>query len=146
MRLPRMECFLAALSSQRGQIARFFAVSVMGGLVDAACGLLCLNYFGLNLYLSTTAGFLSGLLAGYLLHQFWTFSRTRSKAGANFLRFCLAYAGLLLLRYGIVALLLQVQRLLGLTGYPYMESLAYIAMLGISFFCNYVICNRFVFR
>ena len=137
---------LSSLYSQRITIIKFFSVSLLGGGIDAACGLFCLNYLGMDLYLSASVGFFVGLVAGYVLHQIWTFSETTKRARANFFRFCMAYVLLLLIRYIIVAALLQLHMLFGISGMAYVESISYIVMLGLSFVCNYLICKYFVFR
>lgn len=134
------------LYRQYNIVVKFFAVSLMGGGIDAASGILCLNYFSLDMYRSTTVGFFSGLVAGYLLHQFWTFPSTKNRKVGNFFRFFAAYALLLCIRYCIVSVLLYMHICLNIQNIEYIESVSYIIMLGISFVCNYIICKYFVFR
>lgn len=141
-----MSASLKNFYSQCHTLIKFFVVSLTGGFIDAVSGILCLNYFAMDMYYSTTVGFFCGLIAGYILHQFWTFSHTRNKKIGNFFRFFVAYTLLLFIRYCIVTVLLYMHFYLNIQHIEYVESFSYVVMLGISFVCNYIICTYFVFR
>ena len=56
-----------------GQSKRYLAVVIGGFLVDFSIGWSTHTFFGLDLRLAATLGFLVAMSASYFAHEFWTF-------------------------------------------------------------------------
>lgn len=137
------------LRAARGHVRSvtlFFGVSLVCGGIDALIGLCALNMLGWSLTASTVAGFAVGFVCGYLAHELWTFSTGRLVVPANLLRYALSNLVLLGIRLGIVQALALCLVWLGIAQHALAKSGAYLAMLGLSFVVNYILCRFFVFK
>ena len=127
------------------KICIFFCVSTFCGLIDAACGFLCILLFQANLYVSISAGYTVGLLSGYFLHKKITFKTDYTASNKSFIKFVIANTSLLGVRF-IIAYILRVAT----SGLPLNEQLKemaiYLTVLAISFCVNYIMSRLWVFR
>ncbi|MCL9997838.1 MAG: GtrA family protein [Erythrobacter sp.] len=119
------------------ELIRFFAVTVLGVILDLAIAFALHHWAGAPLWLAAAAGFMLAASANYVIHQTWSF-----RAGPLSLRRAGLYAvvalATLAVRVTIVALL---DRLL-----PGAWPLAIlVAGAGGSFCVNFVLSKRVVF-
>lgn len=119
------------------QFFRFFAVTVLGVILDLAIAFALHQWAGVPLWLAAATGFAIAAGANYVIHQTWSF-----RSGPLSLRRAGLYAGValvtLVVRVGIVALL---DRAL-----PGAWSLAIlVAGAGGSFCVNFVLSKWIVF-
>lgn len=128
------------------QVLKFFSVSLASGAIDACAGLACFNLLDFSLHGSTTAGFCTGLVFGYFMHQTWTFAVGKTFDPAAFIKFILTNTLLLAIRLGVVQLLLLALLHSPFAGDRLFENAVYLIMLGISFIANYLLCRFIVFR
>lgn len=86
------------------QFVRFFAVTVLGVILDLAIAFALHRWAGVPLWLAAATGFAIAAGANYVIHQTWSF-----RSGPLSLRRAGLYAGVALVtlavRVGIVALL-----------------------------------------
>jgi putative flippase GtrA len=86
------------------ELARFFAVTVLGVILDLAIAFALHQWAGVPLWLAAAIGFALAAGANYVIHQTWSF-----RSGSLSLRRAGLYAGVALVtlavRVGIVALL-----------------------------------------
>lgn len=128
------------------KVSVFFGVSLFCGLVDALIGFLCINVLNVNMFISIVAGYLSGLVLGYLLHINVTFKEEYDINKKYFLNFVLANIVLIFSRL-LVAKLLQVASYNFLLDNKQLkETIIYTAVLGISFFINYFMSRMWIFK
>lgn len=86
------------------EFARFFAVTVLGVILDLAIALALHTYAGAPLWLAAATGFALAAGANYVIHQTWSFrSGPLSLARAGL--YALVALVTLAVRVGIVALL-----------------------------------------
>ncbi len=71
---------MAGADQMRGQFVRFFAVSVVGLVIDLLIVRLTLGLFPVHISVAMLAGFSAGALFNYVAHEFWTFKQDQ---GAN---------------------------------------------------------------
>lgn len=119
------------------ELVRFFAVTVLGVIVDLAIAFVLHQWAGVPLWLAAATGFGIAAAANYVIHQSWSF-----RTGPLSLRRAGLYAvvalATLAVRVAIVALL---DRLL-----PGAWPLAIlVAGAGGSFCVNFVLSKRIVF-
>ncbi|WP_017665050.1 GtrA family protein [Porphyrobacter sp. AAP82] len=119
------------------ELVRFFAVTVLGVILDLAIAFALHRWAGVPLWLAAASGFAVAALANYVIHQTWSF-----RNGALSLRRAGLYAGVALatlgVRVGIVALLDR-----ALPGAWPLAIL--VAGAGVSFSVNFVLSKRIVF-
>ncbi len=122
-----------------GEVMRFFAVTVMGVVLDIAIAYGLYELAGVPLALAAVIGFICAGSANYVLHQVWSFGGgARSLSAARAARYG-AVAGLtLLVRVSVVALLDA-----WLAGGFALFIL--ICGAGVSFFVNFTLSKLFVF-
>lgn len=86
------------------ELVRFFAVTVLGVILDLAIAFALHTYAGVPLWLAAATGFALAAAANYVIHQTWSF-----RTGPLSIRRAGLYAGVALVtlgvRVGIVALL-----------------------------------------
>ena len=119
------------------ELVRFFAVTVLGVILDLAIAFALHAYVGVPLWLAAAIGFALAASANYVIHQIWSF-----RTGPLSLKRGGLYAGVALatlaVRVGIVALL---ERLLPGT----LPLAILIAGAGGSFFVNFLLSKFVVF-
>jgi putative flippase GtrA len=88
------------------EFLRFFAVTVLGVILDLAIAFALHQWAGVPLWLSAACGFTLAAAANYVIHQSWSFGGGLGSLSA---RRAVLYAGVALVtlavRVGIVALL-----------------------------------------
>lgn len=88
------------------ELARFFAVTVLGVILDLAIAFALHTWAGVPLWLAAATGFTLAAAANYIIHQTWSFQRGPRSLSA---RRAVLYGGVALVtlgvRVGIVALL-----------------------------------------
>ncbi len=122
------------------ELLRFFAVTVLGVVLDIAVAYGLHTLFGWPLWLAAACGFVLAAGANYMVHQTWTF-----RAGAR--RLSLGRAA----RYGAVALATLLARLAAVAAIvpfagPDLALGVLIAGAGVSFAVNFALSKLFVFR
>jgi putative flippase GtrA len=126
------------------EFARFFAVTVLGVVIDIAIAFGLASLAGVPLWLAAAIGFALAASANYVLHQTWSFrSGSRSLSAGRAAR----YAGVALATLGVrVAVVAALANALG----PQPGDLLALAILicgaGVSFFVNYALSRALVFR
>jgi putative flippase GtrA len=119
------------------ELVRFFAVTVLGVILDLAIAFALHQWAGVPLWLAAATGFALAAAANYVIHQTWSF-----RSGPLSLRRAGLYAGVALVtlavRVGIVALL---DRLIA-GAWPLA---ILVAGAGGSFCVNFVLSKRIVF-
>lgn len=121
------------------ELARFFAVTVLGVIVDLAVAFALNRWLGVPLWLAAAIGFTLAAAANYVIHQTWSFRR--GPRGLSLRRaglYALVALVTLAVRVGIVA---QADRLLG-GAWP-LASL--VCGAGGSFVVNFVLSRFLVF-
>jgi putative flippase GtrA len=122
------------------EILRFFAVTVLGVVLDIAMAYALHSALGWPLWLAAASGFVIAAGANYAIHQTWTF-----RAGPR--RLSLGRAA----RYGAVALVTLLARLAAVAALaplagPDLALGVLIAGAGVSFCVNFTLSKLFVFR
>lgn len=121
------------------ELLRFFAVTVLGVVIDLALAFALHVYAGLPLWLAAALGFTLAAGLNYVIHQSWSFGGGIASLSA---RRAGLYSGValvtLLIRTGVVALLTIV-----LPGAWPLAIL--IAGAGVSFVVNFVLSKSLVF-
>lgn len=121
------------------EMIRFFAVTVMGVVIDIAIAWALHTYAGVPLWLAASVGFVLAASGNYVLHQTWSFQN-----GSR--RLSLSRGA----KYGLVALLTLLARVATVAalerawegGWPL---LILIGGAGVSFFVNFSLSKLFVF-
>ena len=121
------------------ELARFFAVTVLGVILDLAIAFALHHWTGVPLWLAAATGFTLAAAANYVIHQTWSFGGGRGSLSA---RRAALYGGVALVtlavRVGIVALLERM--------WPGAWPLAIlVAGAGGSFFVNFGLSKFVVF-
>jgi putative flippase GtrA len=122
------------------ELLRFFAVTVLGVVLDIAIAYALHSALGWPLWMAAATGFVIAAGVNYAVHQTWTF-----RGGPR--RLSLGRAA----RYGGVALLTLLARLAAvaliepLAG-PGLALLVLIAGAGVSFAVNFTLSKLFVFQ
>lgn len=122
---------------------KFGFVSVLGLIVDIAIAWGVATLIGLSLVLAAVVGFVAGAVFNYLLHEFWTFKVTASRASLLRSASYIAVATLALCtRLGAIAILegasFFTNSLHGL--------LVLLIATGLSFVVNYLLSKYLVFK
>jgi putative flippase GtrA len=86
------------------QLARFFAVTVLGVILDLAIAFALHQWAGVPLWLAAAMGFALAASANYVIHQTWSF-RTGPLSARRACLYALVALVTLAVRVGIVALL-----------------------------------------
>lgn len=121
------------------ELARFFAVTVLGVIVDLAVAFALHRWLGVPLWLAAAISFTLAAAANYVIHQTWSFRRgPRSLSLKRAGLYALVALVTLAARVGIVA---QADRLLG-GAFP-LASL--VCGAGGSFVVNFVLSRFLVF-
>lgn len=119
------------------ELLRFFAVTVLGVILDLAIAFALHHWAGVPLWLAAAAGFTLAASANYVIHQSWSF-RTGPLSLKRAGLYALVALATLAVRVGIVALL---ERAL-----PGAWPLAIlVAGAGGSFGVNFMLSKRVVF-
>ncbi|MEM7688944.1 MAG: GtrA family protein [Pseudomonadota bacterium] len=121
------------------ELIRFFAVTVLGVMIDIAIAWALHTYAGVPLWLAATCGFVLAASGNYVLHQIWSFqdgSRQLSAARGA--------------KYGAVALVTLAARIATVAGLERVWEVGWpLAILiggaGVSFFVNFSLSKLFVF-
>ncbi len=121
------------------EVARFFAVAVVGLALDLAVAWSAAQLLGLPLWLAAAIGFAIAAIANYGLHELWTFrSAARRLSAARALRYSFALGITLAIRVSTVAALAAI--------FGDARALAVlVAGAGVSFCVHYLISKHFVF-
>lgn len=121
------------------QVARFFAVAVIGLSLDLAVAWSAAQILGLPLWLATAIGFAIAAIVNYALHELWTFrSASRRLSAARALRYTFVLGITLGTRIGSVAALAAI--------FGDARALSVLtAGAGLSFCVHYLISKYFVF-
>lgn len=122
------------------ELVRFFAVTVLGVVLDIAVAYGLNSLLGWPLWFAAACGFVLAAGVNYAVHQTWTF-----RAGPR--RLSLGRAA----RYGGVALLTLLARLAAVAAIaplagPDMALAVLIAGAGVSFTVNFTLSKLFVFQ
>lgn len=121
------------------ELARFFAVTVLGVILDLAIAFALHTWAGVPLWLAAATGFTLAATANYVIHQSWSFGGGLASLSA---RRAVLYGGVALVtlgvRVGIVALL---DRLIA-GAWPLA---ILVAGAGGSFFVNFALSKFVVF-
>lgn len=121
------------------EIARFFAVTVLGVVLDIAIAYGLHTLLGTPLALAATIGFVIAASFNYVMHQTWSFQEgSRRLSMARALRYAAVAGATLLARIGVVAALASAFG----DGFAL---LILIAGAGVSFFVNFTLSKLFVF-
>lgn len=121
------------------ELIRFFAVTVLGVVLDIAIAYALAVHFGLALWLAATIGFVMAASVNYVAHQLWSFrAGPRQLSASRALKYAIAALATLAARVAVVALL---DRALG--GEPGL--LILICGAGVSFFVNFGLSKFVVF-
>ncbi|MFM7350466.1 MAG: GtrA family protein [Erythrobacter sp.] len=121
------------------ELARFFAVTVLGVVVDLAIAFALNRWLGVPLWLAAAIGFTLAAAANYVIHQTWSFrGGPRSLSMKRAMLYALVALVTLGVRVGIVA---QADRLLG-GAWP-LASL--VCGAGGSFVVNFILSKFVVF-
>lgn len=123
------------------QLVRFGFVVVGGLVLDLGMAWSLANLASLPLGGAAVAGFLSGALFNYVLHEFWTFRSAESRLSMRrvvlYLSMMVAVLGT---RLGVIALLSG-----GLHG-PVGSLVVLVCASGVSFVVNYLLSRFVVYR
>ncbi len=121
------------------ELVRFFAVTVMGVILDLAIAFALHTGLGVPLWLAAATGFTLAAAANYVIHQSWSFQRgPRGLALRRAGLYALVALATLAVRVAIVALLAR-----ALAGaYPLA---ILVAGAGGSFFVNFALSKFVVF-
>lgn len=122
------------------ELLRFFAVTVLGVVLDIAIAYALHSALGWPLWVAAASGFVIAAAANYAIHQTWTF-----RGGPR--RLSLGRAA----RYGVVALLTLIARLAAVALIEPLAGaglalLVLIAGAGVSFAVNFTLSKLFVFQ
>ncbi len=118
---------------------RFFAVTVVGVLIDIALAYALAAYFGMPLWLAASIGFVTAASFNYVAHQLWSFRNgPRQLSADRAFKYAGAALATLVARIAVVALL---ETLWG--GEPAL--LILILGAGVSFFVNFTLSKFVVF-
>ncbi|QTL03815.1 GtrA family protein [Aquabacter sp. L1I39] len=119
-----------------------FGFVVVGGLfLDLGIAWSLANLAGVPLEVAAVAGFFSGALFNYVLHEFWTFRSPNSRvSGRRVTLYFVMMVAVLGIRVGVVALLSH-----PLHG-PLGSLLALVCASGVSFVANYLLSRFVVYR
>ena len=121
---------------------RFGLVSVVGLIVDISVAWGLAAMAGVPLLLAVVAGFATGAIVNYFLHEFWTFKAVTSKVSA--LR-GVSYLVVVMLTLGARLAIVALIDRSGLTTILHKLPTLLIAT-GFSFFVNYVLSKYLVFK
>lgn len=88
------------------ELLRFFAVTVLGVVIDLAIAFALHTAFGVPLWLAAAVGFALAASANYVIHQLWSFQHgPRRLSARRAAKYAVAALVTLGVRVGIVALL-----------------------------------------
>ncbi|MDP4604967.1 MAG: GtrA family protein [Erythrobacter sp.] len=121
------------------ELARFFAVTVLGVVIDIAIAYALATQFGVPLWLAATIGFVTAAGCNYIAHQLWSFrAGPRALSAVRAAKYAGAALMTLAVRVAIVALL---DRVLA----DDLSLAILICGAGGSFFMNFALSKFFVF-
>ena len=121
------------------EFARFFAVTVLGVVVDIGVAFALAQLLGMPLWLSITLGFTVAALQNYALHQIWTFQNGLQQLSmARGIKYVGAAITTLLVRIVTASLLASLLQ-------EGLELVILICATGVSFVVNFAISKTFVF-
>jgi putative flippase GtrA len=121
------------------EMLRFFAVTVLGVVLDIAIAYALHKLAGTPLALAAVVGFVCAAATNYVLHQLWSFRRGAGRLSLNRAAKYGIVAGLTLLARVAVVAILAIY--LG-------EQFALLILIcgaGVSFFVNFTLSKLFVF-
>lgn len=119
------------------QLARFFAVTVLGVVIDLAIAFALNRWLGIPLWLAAAIGFTLAASFNYVIHQTWSF-----RSGPLSLKRAGLYAAVALVTLGVrVGIVAQLERLV-----PGAWPLAILVCgAGVSFVVNFILSKFIVF-
>lgn len=121
------------------EFARFFAVTVLGVVIDIAIAYGLHEVFGTPLAVAATIGFVLAATFNYVMHQTWSFQTgSRRLSMARALKYAAVAGTTLAARVAVVAILAD------RFGDEY-ALLILICGAGVSFFVNFGLSKLFVF-
>ena len=121
------------------ELIRFFAVTVVGVVLDIAIAYWLATRFGVPLWLAATIGFVMAASFNYIAHQLWSFrDGSRQLSALRALKYAGAAGATLCARVAVVAVLDA-----ALGGEPAL--LILICGAGVSFFVNFTLSKYVVF-
>lgn len=138
----RSSCGLVLLGGlkDKGQFARFFAVSILGTVADYLLAVTAFSVFSVPSLVASTLGFILGAMVNYVGHNLYSYEH-ESRASISFVGFGKYLAAVLIslgVRLSVVGFLEFVSAL------PFWFVL--IVAIGASFISSYVISTLWVFK
>jgi len=132
-------CFVEQLLRRHASIAKFAVVGGVSFAVDYGLLLLLHRLFGLQLEVSVTIAFLSGLLVNFLLNKYWSFRAPRgaSQSARQAVLYGLLVAANLIFTYLLIS---------GLARVGIAPELSKPVATAISMVFNYVVYKLVIFR
>lgn len=122
------------------ELARFFAVTVLGVILDLALALALAQGLGLPLWIAATIGFVVASCVNYVLHQTWSFrAGPRQLSAGRAARYAGTALATLAARIAVVAAL----------GHAWGSGPALAILIcgaGVSFCVNFALSKLVVFR